>query len=192
MARFFRNLISVTNNPNREIKIVFLQFHLYMLPGILQCIIKQIAHNLSYCFFIYCRPYFLFSQFQNQFFVIQIESYFKTSYDSFQKCRNVNTFKFHGKLVGTYLLEIEKLSCQFQQPLRILYYYINILLLFRFRKILLLNSLKRTINQRQRSTYFMSYLRKEINLRFIQFLFFLYFKKFLTFFHLPLLTMLVP
>ena len=60
LAHFLRNLVSITDYPNGKIRFILFQFYLYMFCSILQSIIEQITHNLSYCFFIYGCPYLFF------------------------------------------------------------------------------------------------------------------------------------
>ena len=63
LADFRRNLVSVTGNTNRKAVFSLFPFYQYILAGVLQRIIEQVAQYLGDCFFIYSCPHLLICRF---------------------------------------------------------------------------------------------------------------------------------
>ena len=105
----------------------------------------------------------------------------KTHMSLFQHLRYITFRKIQAESLTLRFTEVKQLVSQVQQPFRILLHYIQVFPRFRIDLFLQYDVFQRTFNQRQRCTYLVGHIRKEINLCMINFTFLLL----LEFLHLP-------
>ena len=105
----------------------------------------------------------------------------KTHMSLFQYLRYIAFRKIQTESLTFRFTEVKQLISQVQQPFCILLHYIQVFPRFRIDLFLQYNVFQWTFNQRQRCTYLMGHIRKEINLCMVDFTLFLL----LEFLHLP-------